>query len=41
MSQSGKVGLFSPPPHTTQHAGPHRAVRFDGLGFDGFGVGPS
>jgi len=26
MSQSGKGGLLSPPPHTTWHAGPHQAV---------------
>ena len=26
IAQSGSRGFFSPSPHTTRHAGPHRAV---------------
>ena len=29
LAQSGSRGVFSPSPHTTRHAGPHRAVPKD------------
>jgi hypothetical protein len=29
VAESGSRGFFSPSPHTTRHAGPHRAVHRD------------
>jgi putative transposase len=36
--KSGKGELFSPPPHTTLHAGPHRAVHYDRARMNAYSV---